>query len=251
MGGRMRVRAAGAAFDVDAVVFDKDGTLIDLEAYWLEPARIWVEDAAAGDPVLSGALGRHLGLSPHGLVAHGLLATATLPALVDATARILVASGVEEAIAVQRAASARERAAEVAESQPLIPLGPVNAALERLARAGVKLALLTTDHGRPTHKALIQLGIAQLFDAVVTADDGLPAKPHPGALEGVASRLGTAVERTLMVGDSRSDALTARSAGAGGFVLVAGQGNLDRLDADAVVSSIGELEVDEPPADRA
>jgi len=81
--------------------------------------------------------------------------------------------------------------------------------LARLA-ARVRLGIVT---GRPRRDAaafLEERGIADLFGAVVTMDDG-PAKPDPGPVRLALARLG--VERAWLVGDTPDDVRAARAAG--------------------------------------
>ena len=81
--------------------------------------------------------------------------------------------------------------------------------LERLA-ARYPLAIVT---GRPrpdTERFLAQAGIADLFSAVVTRDDG-PIKPDPFPVREALRRLGRT--RAWMIGDTPDDIRAARSAG--------------------------------------
>ena len=57
----MIIRAGGARFDVDAVIFDKDGTLIDLLASWSPAGQAWIDVASGGDAELAeSVLKKHL-----------------------------------------------------------------------------------------------------------------------------------------------------------------------------------------------
>lgn len=78
------------------------------------------------------------------------------------------------------------------------------------------------------------------------ADDGFPPKPDPGGFLSIASALGLDPGRMLMVGDSMADLATARNAGAGGAVLVAGSNISDetRQSADAVVPNVDAITVE-------
>ena len=245
----MLLRAGGTTFDVDGVVFDKDGTLISLESYWLEPARLWVAVAADGSVPLAMELAHVLGLHTDvgadqaTLVPDGPLASASIGELVRLTAVALEDSGVASGEAHRRARQAREQAAEASSALTPAPIGDVRGALIAFDRAGLKLALATTDDIEPTRRALAGLGVASLIRVVVAADGDLPPKPHPSVLSWIATQLGTTADRLLMVGDSQRDADTARAGGAAGFVLVS-SGSSARIAADAVVASVADLSLD-------
>jgi phosphoglycolate phosphatase len=242
----MSVTAAGTSFDVEAIVFDKDGTLVSLESYWLEPARLWIETAASGSAELGEVLGERLGLSAGRLAPDGLLATATLSDLTAQTEQVLREAGVSDTHARNRAMTARGAAAQLSAVQPLTSLGDVRGALSALAAGGLRLAVATTDDRGPTLDALARLGIDELIEFVVAADDEIPAKPHPAVLETIAAAFEMPTSSLLMVGDSQRDADASRAAGAAGFVLVSAGGYRPEIQADAVVTSIEELRADMP-----
>jgi phosphoglycolate phosphatase len=235
------VRCGAAEFDVEAVVFDKDGTLTSLEAYWLEPARAWIEVAAAGSARLATTLHRELGLTSDGLDPDGALATGSFEYLIQRTQQMLEDDGVASDDAAARASEAGRRAAAMSSALPLQPIGDVERALRALVAAGLRLAIATTDDDIPTRTALQLLGIEHLVDMVVTADGEVPPKPHPAVLGTIADRFGIAPSSILMVGDSRRDADTARAGGAAGFVLVAANGDGRGIPADAVIGSVEEI----------
>lgn len=230
----MRVKAGNREFDIDGIVFDKDGTLISLDSYWLDAARAWIDVAA--EPRERSALSAALGLDDAGFVADGPLATASIADLKDLTARTLTDLGVSDAD--HRSRHAANRAAEIAASTVPRPLGDVAGAIRRLTGAGIRVAVVTTDDAASARQALNDLGVAGLVDVVLGADGDGPVKPDAAVLHLVAERLGTTVDRLLMVGDSDRDRQTADNGGAAGFVLVA---DSPRLPADAVVSSVDQI----------
>lgn len=238
----MLLSAGSATFDVDGVVFDKDGTLISLESYWLAPSRLWIKVAAGSSSSLERGLNRTLGFDSDEdrLVPDGPLATATLDDLVELTARILEAGGVESAVATAR--EARDRAVALSATLSPTPIGDVSGTFTRLAAAGLHLAIATTDDTAPTLAALRALGVEGLVEIVIAADGDVPAKPHPEVLGSIVRSFGTSPDRLLMVGDSQRDADTARSGGAAGFVLVS-ENRLPRITADAVIASVEDLRV--------
>jgi phosphoglycolate phosphatase len=84
----------------------------------------------------------------------------------------------------------------------------------RTARQHARVAVLTNKPLEPSEKVLAGLGMRELFDVVIGSGGPYPRKPDPTALIALMERAGATPERTLMVGDSRIDYETARSADA-------------------------------------
>jgi len=84
----------------------------------------------------------------------------------------------------------------------------------RAARKHARVAVLTNKPLAPSEKVLAGLGMRDLFDDVIGSDGPYPRKPDPTALLALMERAGATPGRTLMVGDSRIDYETARSAAA-------------------------------------
>lgn len=89
----------------------------------------------------------------------------------------------------------------------------VRETLQRLRAQGVKLAVLTNKEGRYTQAVLAAHHIGPLFDAVVCGDTFPTKKPDPAGVAHCLAQFGMTRERTLFVGDSSTDAATARNAG--------------------------------------
>ena len=82
----------------------------------------------------------------------------------------------------------------------------------RAARQHATVAVLTNKPLDPSEKVLAGLGMRELFDDVIGSGGIYPRKPDPTALFALMERAGATPDRTLMVGDSRIDFETARSA---------------------------------------
>lgn len=89
----------------------------------------------------------------------------------------------------------------------------VVAALDRLAAAGFRFAVCTNKMQHASVKLLQMLGVAQRFSAICGQDTFAVCKPNPEALLQTIAKAGGATDRTLMVGDSRTDIDTAKAAG--------------------------------------
>ena len=95
----------------------------------------------------------------------------------------------------------------------------------RAARKHARVAVLTNKPLAPSEKVLAGLGMRDLFDDVIGSDGPYPRKPDPTALLALMERAGATPGRTLMVGDSRIDYETARSAAARCCLVVYGFSN--------------------------
>jgi phosphoglycolate phosphatase len=89
----------------------------------------------------------------------------------------------------------------------------VQEALDRLRAAGVRMAVLTNKPVRVSQAIVDGLGLAGYFHAVYGGNSFDHKKPHPVGIETLMSECGVGRERTMMVGDSSVDVLTARNAG--------------------------------------
>lgn len=235
---------------IDLVVFDKDGTLIDFQQMWGG----WVRDLVEG---LERETGRPFAARLHdvlgvdlatGLVqGHGLLAATPM-----ARIREVVLGVVADELGVPERASAAKRAAVAVDAvwappDPIAlarPVGDLRGLLEGLREGDRRIALATSDDREPTERTLTALGIADLVDGLVCADDGILPKPAPDAIRHLCALLEVVPARTAVVGDSVADLAMGRAAGAGRVIGVltgvADRATLEPL-ADAILESVQEL----------
>ncbi len=214
------------ALRFEAVVFDLDGTLIDsapdLHALVNEML------AELGHPGLALAeLRPMIGDGARALLERGLQASGGLPSTVDLDALF--------AEFLRRYARMPVRAGQVY-------AGAV-AMLEELAAAGVRLGVCTNKPQAPTDRLLAALDLARFFGAAV-GGDALPVrKPDAGHLRAVLARLGIDARRAALVGDSRTDLLTARAAGVPCVLVSYGYTPVPARDlgADRVIDDMAEL----------
>jgi phosphoglycolate phosphatase len=89
----------------------------------------------------------------------------------------------------------------------------MHAVLERLARAGVPLSVLTNKPARATAAILEGLDLRRCFRDVIGGDSPFGRKPDPAGLLHLVEAAGATPATTLLVGDSRIDLETARAAG--------------------------------------
>ncbi len=84
--------------------------------------------------------------------------------------------------------------------------------LRSLKRAGVRRAV-NTNSGDEARGTLDHLGLANLFDLIISADGVSRPKPDPEGVRTILRRLETEPGRTVYIGDSMIDQQTAQRAG--------------------------------------
>src|SRR5262249_2667725 len=79
-----------------------------------------------------------------------------------------------------------------------------HALLETLRDRGLKVGLVSNalDPPHPTHRALEQMGVAQLLDVAVFSSEGGWRKPHPAIFERALEAVGVDAPEALFVGDT-------------------------------------------------
>jgi phosphoglycolate phosphatase len=212
-----------ADFPFDVVAFDLDGTLADTApdlAAALNHAL-----AALGRAAIPPTTVRHLvGHGARALLRKGLAATGEASEdLVDRGFPLFI----------------DHYSANIADGTAVYP--GLEAALDWLSLHGVALALCTNKPEALTRRLLAALGWSDRFRSVVAGDTLPVRKPDPAPLHEAIARAGGG--RAAFVGDSITDADTARAAGIG-FVAVS-FGFSDRpvadLGADIVIDDYAEL----------
>ena len=77
-----------------------------------------------------------------------------------------------------------------------------------------KLAILTNKPARYSREIIAGLGLASCFFEIYGGDSFPLKKPHPLGINTLMTQVAIPAEKTLMVGDSDTDVLTGRNAGA-------------------------------------
>ena len=170
------------------VIFDKDGVILDLQATWLPVARAVAAHTATLIPKLGGvipeintedllrAIGvddQHGHIDPKGIFATGSFAQMRAkwqamlpPQLIDLEHDRAYRDAVQTIVHEQTRQTTKAK-------------GDVVTPLHALYQDGYQLALVTNDSESSARKSLDDLGIADLFCAIVGADSGFGSKPDP------------------------------------------------------------------------
>jgi len=245
-----RLTVQGEDYQIDAIVFDKDGTLIDLDHFWCTRARLGLSALAslAGRGLtLEQALHHSIGYDAQRdrAIPDGPLAVTTMSKLYTILAAILYQHGFrwEEAERMVLAAFAPPMVAPPAAEQ-IRPLADVASLFSGWNRAGLKIAVATSDDRAITMPTLAFLGVSDLVDAVVCGDDDLPNKPAPDAMIHLCELMAISPSKVMMVGDTISDMVFGRNAAVACCVGITDpNGDPAKFSgyADQVISDIGQI----------
>jgi phosphoglycolate phosphatase len=209
-----------------SIIFDLDGTLIDTAPDLIATLNVILTREGFAPVALDearNAIGA--GAKPllqRGLAKHG---NAVSPARLDA----LYGEYLEY------------YAAHIADhSRPFPGLG---AALDALEKDGFIFAVCTNKLEWLSVRLLDQLNLSQRFAAICGQDTFKIAKPNPEVLLRTIAKAGGDVSRTIMVGDSNTDILTARAAGIPVIAVDFGytETPVTELSPDIVISSFDAL----------
>ena len=208
---------------IRSVIFDFDYTLADSSEGVIECANYAL--LRLGLPTASDdAIRRTIGLSlPRTLTA---LAGDEHSALGDEFMRIFL-----------------ERAVEVMSEASLV-YEFVPSLLDALSNRGIKVGIVSSGRRRRISATLHRYGLDGRFEVIVGSEDVEELKPDPTGLLRAAAKLDTPKEHCLYVGDSVTDAETARRAGVRFVAALSGVTERDAFaeyEPAMVLGSAGEL----------
>jgi phosphoglycolate phosphatase len=222
----MAARRPNGALDGATIAFDLDGTLVDTA------------------PDLIGTL-------------NAILVDEGLPALSVEGARPFIGHGARSLL--QRGFEAAGQVLHPTRLQHLFerfiplylgriaqesrPFPGCEAALDALAAEGATLAVCTNKPTDLSVALLDALGLAPRFAAILGPDAAGAAKPDARHLQATVDAAGGRMARTILVGDSGTDAGAARNAGAGLILVSFGYTDIPAADlgADELIHSFDAL----------
>lgn len=119
----------------------------------------------------------------------------------------------------------------------------VETALDEMAAAGARLAVCTNKRTGLAVPLLEKLKLADRFAAIIGADSAPATKPDARHLETAIAACGGSMSRSLLVGDSETDYLGARAAGAPVVLVTFGYSEQPVADLrpDALVEHFGDV----------
>ncbi len=102
---------------------------------------------------------------------------------------------------------------EIVMCQKTVPFADTASTLKAIHHMGIRIAIASSKN----RKAILEISDHNGFDDylayVVSEDDVMNTKPHPQCITMVLDHFGLSVNQALFVGDSFTDALTAKNAG--------------------------------------
>jgi len=202
------------------VLWDLDGTLVDSEEYHWQSWR----DA----------------LEPEGLSITYDQFLASFGMKNDPIMRNWLAAGYTPERAVRLADAKEADYRRLVSAHGLTALPGAHERVTALHAAGWKQAIVTSAPAANADVMLRALGIARLFDAVVTAEDVTAGKPDPQVFLTAAARLGVIPARCIVVEDAAAGIEGARRAG----MKSVGVSRRVSLSADVFVRSLADLPPD-------
>lgn len=222
--------------EISAILFDKDGTLFDFHATWANWAGEFLLDLARSDIGKAHVLASAVGFDFDARRFHedSPLISATPYDIAELLLPHLPGASPSAVITRMNSMSARA---------PQTPAAPLRPLLTELRDRGLVLGVATNDAEDPARAHLETVGILDLFDEVLGCDSGFGAKPLPDMPLAFAERVSRAPSEIVLVGDSPTDLVAARTAGMTALAVLTGLAPRRQLApiADAVIPSIAGL----------
>ena len=247
----VQIKAGEVITKACCVVYDKDGTLVDFHSVW-GPRMVRSANALLAAANLSDDFADHLyravGYDPitNHTFGQGPLASAPLDQLVIVVATAMFQSGItwDKAFELSNTYLLPLMAAQP-EAKEITPRGDVLSPLRTLQHHGCQLVVATTDNRDSTHSMLRHLGIWDCFNQVICGDGPGPVKPDPEVLLSISRVQKIPVSQLIMVGDTVSDMVMSRRAGAGLSVGITGGAGTDEelaAHADVLIDNISQIQ---------
>jgi phosphoglycolate phosphatase-like HAD superfamily hydrolase len=231
----------------DLIIFDKDGTLIDFQSTWSPWVTALAQSLEANCNFnVSNQLYDIMGYcnKTETVSNSSLLAYASMDIIKEKIKSMLLENGVEDS-AVDSLLRQCWKECHVNNTSRPVETTNLPRLFGSLRKAGVKVAVCTSDSRASTESALRKLHVRELVDAVVCSDDeNMQPKPSPQGVLKICADLGVDLSSTIVVGDTTTDMLMAKAANVGFTVgVLTGIGTKNELasNADVILDNVGEI----------
>ncbi len=244
------VLPSGEQLECELVIFDMTGTLIDVRPRLRARARSRAQALArlVGDEaVVSWARLSGVDLRTWDTDEDGPLAKAPRreDLIVGASAIYLAGRRWEEAKELAKKAYDEADKRLPSSYRPALFDG-VEDSLRRLKTAGIRLAIATNDRRADAEETMRAIGVLDLFDAVVGADEVESPKPSPDMVLLACERCGCPPSKAICIGDLATDMKAGRAAGVRAVIAInnkPGPSPELRSQADFIIESVGSLRI--------
>ncbi|MFZ5974390.1 MAG: HAD family hydrolase [Bacillota bacterium] len=116
--------------------------------------------------------------------------------------------------------------------------------LQRAKEIGIKMGLATMKVRKATLKICDTLGVSQYFDTVVTPEDVEKPKPDPESIFKILDAVGSTPDKAVLIGDTKTDILTAQNSKMDCAVVPYGYGNFEdmkRANPTYIIENVREI----------
>jgi phosphoglycolate phosphatase len=120
----------------------------------------------------------------------------------------------------------------------------IMASLDELRQAGFMLGIATNGSGKTAREIMAAIGVEDLFDVYVGADEVAEGKPMPDMIIEACRRLGVETCDSVYVGDEYVDAVAGTAAGVARVIIVSHEPDVSEytshvLDSAAYIKALG------------
>lgn len=124
------------------------------------------------------------------------------------------------------------------------PYDGIPEVLEELKKAGLKIAVFSNKPHERTIDVVESLFGKGYFDEILGQADDRPKKPHPDGVFYLAEKLGVTIDEIAYVGDTSTDMMTGKSAGAWTLGVLWGfrdRAELEKYKADVIIDKPADI----------
>jgi phosphoglycolate phosphatase len=249
---RLRIYFGTRLFEAQGLFFDKDGTLVDLHHQYSTLMDKRLEKILAHHPQddrFRRALSRAVGydVDYRTIAPGGPLAVATR----EQTLKIVADFLSQQGLPLERAENIVRESFHLADlelrlEELIRPMIGLYSLLQALKGENVSIACLTNDEHRRARAILEYLKIAEFFQLILGGDEVERPKPDPEMIEVACRRLALLPHQIVYIGDTVTDMIMAKKAGAGLAVGVLGGAANESLlsaEADIVIPDLEAISV--------
>lgn len=205
--------------DVQLCIFDKDGTIIDVHTYWANMVRLRAEfigKALGLDEATQTGIMESMGVDTKKMLikSDGPVGLKKKEIVLKSGVDYLLAKGYPDCtrqfVSIFRKVDAHSLDLF---NNIIKPMPQVHSVFSQLKSADCFIALATTDIRERAIHAMKHLNLLEFVDDIVGADGVQRPKPNPEIILTICEKLCVPVEKSIMVGDAKSDVMTGINAG--------------------------------------